>query len=173
MIIIILILNNTILFFYLLTTSAISGGANIINLETGEIINLSTAQDDDIKSILSDIAIFNCDDTNKICKKTIGYIKSKTGTNYSIFNGKSKNSLVKLLDSTTCGTSDNGKLTSEGKLCSNTVALALGTTAKNYLLSSAVSSTVFKDYNKNTIAVLASQTSFIYNNLYSGNTIII
>jgi len=123
----------------------------------------------DVTPILKNLLYFNCDMTNSLCKQTVGYLKASDATTssgyYAIFNSSDSNVEVESF-SISCNIEENGKLTSDGKLCSEKVSIELNTSASNYIISKPNDSTPFKSNSGEIIMVSATNTNIILNNLY-------
>ncbi|ORX96949.1 hypothetical protein LY90DRAFT_643126 [Neocallimastix californiae] len=104
--------------FIVAPTSSIGGSLNLINLNDATITDLAsgTITSDDLPYL----ALFSCQTTNKICKRTYGYIKmgnSDSSKYYTIdANGLEKNTEF-ISNISSCDQTDIGKLDTSGNLC--------------------------------------------------------
>jgi len=124
----------------------------------------------DVTPVLKNLLYFNCDMTNLVCKQTVGYLKTSDSTTssgyYAIYNSSDSNVEVESFSSS-CNIEENGKLTNDGKLCSEKVSIELNTSASNYIIYKPNDSTPFKSNSGDIIIVSATNTNIILNNLYS------
>ncbi|ORX99826.1 hypothetical protein LY90DRAFT_641698 [Neocallimastix californiae] len=105
--------------FILATTSGGTGGElNLINLNDAAITDLTsgTISSDDLPYL----ALFSCQTTNKICKRTYGYVKTGNDDSTKYYtidaNGLEKNTEF-ISNISSCKQTDVGKLDTLGNLC--------------------------------------------------------